>query len=253
VKTARLTTKSHWQEAWADQPRARLPSPLVVGTRNMQRILRPAIRPGMRVLELGCAPGKILAWAAAALHAKVAGLDYSERGVDWSRRLFDALGLVGDIRCEDALQTTFPARSFDVVYSFGLIEHFADPRPIVRVHVNLAKPGGRVIVGIPNYGGIYGRLQRWFDPENLSLHNLDIMGVTAMARLAPDDLSRTVRSYHAGRLSPWQISFERRLPRNAARAAHYLLNGVGLVQPFDIAPLCPFLVLEITRAADPAC
>jgi 2-polyprenyl-3-methyl-5-hydroxy-6-metoxy-1,4-benzoquinol methylase len=248
-----LTTRSHWHEAWAVQPQPRLPSPLVVGTRNMQRILQPAIRPGMRVIELGCAPGKILAWVAAVLRADVAGLDYSERGADWSRQLFDALGIAADIRCEDAGRTTFPPESFDVVYSFGLIEHFDDPRSIVRAHVTLAKPGGRTIVGIPNYGGIYGRLQRWLDPENLSLHNLDIMSTTAMARLAPADLSATVRAYPAGRLSPWQVSLERRLPRPLGRAANHLLNAVGLLQPMDLVPLCPFLVLEITRAGDAAC
>jgi len=248
-----LTTKGHWESAWAAPPRWKLPSPLFVTTRNMQRILRPAVRPGMRVLELGCAPGKILAWVAARLNASVAGLDYSERGITWARTLFDALHIPADLRCEDVFATTFAPASFDVVYSSGLIEHFDDPRAIVRTHVSLVKPGGTAIIAIPDYGGIYGRLQRWLDPENLAIHNLRIMSRDALMQLAPRDLSGAVRAYRAGRLSPWQLSLDRKLPAPLGRAASYALNGVGLLQPADIGPLCPLLVVEITRRADSAC
>ena len=248
-----LTTKSHWEGAWAAPPRWKLPSPLAVPTRNMQRLLRPAVRPGMRVLELGCAPGKLLAWVAAKLDARVSGLDYSDRGITWARTLFDALGIPADLRCEDVFRSTFEPASFDVVYSAGLIEHFEDPRDIVRTHVALAKPGGTTLIAIPDYGGIYGRLQGWFDPANLALHNLRIMRPEALAELAPAELSGTVRTYRAGRISPWQISLERRLPRPVARFTSYFLNGIGLLQPVDIGPICPLLVLEITRRHDSAC
>lgn len=247
------TTRSHWDEAWTAPPRWRLPSPLYVTTRNMQRLLRPHVQPGMRVLELGCAPGKILAWVAAALGAEVSGLDYSERGITWSRTLFGALRIPADLRCEDVFKTSFTAGSFDVVYSAGLIEHFDDPRGIVRTHIELAKPGGKTIIAIPDYSGLYGHLQRWCDPQNLAIHNLEIMSVESLTRLVPDDLSGDVRVYRAGRLSPWQISFDRRLPALLGRAVAHLLNGVGLLQPVDFAPICPLLVLEVARRADPTC
>ena len=253
VHAAELTTRGHWESAWAVPPRWKLPSPFFVTTRNMQRILRRDVRPGMRVIELGCAPGKILAWAAARLGADVSGLDYSERGIEWSRTLFERLGIRADLRCEDVFHSTFARDHFDVVYSSGLIEHFDDPRQIVRVHVELTRPGGKAIIAIPDYGGLYGRLQRWLDPENLALHNLRIMHRAALAQLAPADLAASVITYRAGRLSPWQLSLERRLPQPLGRAATYVLNGVGLMQPFDVAPLCPLLVLEITRRLDSAC
>lgn len=251
--TQELTTRGHWEAAWAAPPRWRLPSPLFVSTRNIQRVLRPHVQPGMRVLELGCAPGKILAWLAARLGADVSGLDYSERGAAWSRQLFEALGLRADVRCEDLFRTTFGAGTFDVVYSSGLIEHFEDPREVVRLHVRLLRPGGTAIIAIPDYGGLYGRLQRWFDPENLSIHNLSIMSSDALVALAPPELSARVRSYRAGRFSPWQISFDRRWPRPLGRAIAHLLNAAGILQPVEIAPLCPLRVLEITRRLDRAC
>ena len=51
---------------------------------------------GDRVLEIGCAPGKLLSWIAAELKAHVAGLDYSPRGLATAKRLFNALQLTAD-------------------------------------------------------------------------------------------------------------------------------------------------------------
>lgn len=248
-----LTTQTHWDETWATPPRWRLPSSLSVATRNMQRLLRPHLRQGMRVLEIGCAPGKILAWVAATFDAEATGVDYSERGIAWSRTLFERLGIPADLRCEDVFRTTLSPGSFDLVYSSGVIEHFEDPRPIVRSHVALTRPGGKALIALPDYGGIYGRLQRWFDPANLAIHNLEIMTPEALIDLAPQELAATVRSYSAGRVSPWQISLDRRLPRPIGRAAAYALNVAALLQPIDITPLCPLLVLEITRRREPPC
>ena len=244
---ADLTTRSHWDEAWSAPPRWRLPSGLLVGTRNIQRVLRSHVQPGMQVLELGCAPGKILAWTAVKLGARVSGLDYSEQGITWSRRLFDTLGAHADLRREDVLNTSFPRGSFDLVYSWGLIEHFDDPRPFVRAHIELARSGGLAVIGVPHYGGMYGRLQASLDPANLALHNLRIMNPDALAALAPQDLTTAVRAYPAGRFSPWLLNLDQRLPGSVARLANYALNGVGLLQPIDIVALCPLLVLEMRR------
>lgn len=247
MPTGELTSHDHWETAWASPPRWRLPSPFFVTTRNMQRLLRRVARPGMRVLELGCAPGKILAWVAARFDAEVAGLDYSERGIEWSRTLFQHLGTRADLRCEDVFHTTFEPGSFDLVYSSGLIEHFEDPRAIVRAHVALTKPGGTTVIAIPDYGRVYGWIQRRFDPENLAIHNLRIMQPDALRELAPPDWNGRVLTYRWGHLSPWLISFDRRWPRPIARLAAHALNGIGMLQPVDIGPLCPLLVLEINR------
>jgi cyclopropane fatty-acyl-phospholipid synthase-like methyltransferase len=85
--------KAYW-EATHSQPRWRLPSRLIVATRNILRLLGTAVEPGMRVLEIGCAPGKHLAYLAKVRQARVCGLDYSEPGIAFSRELFSRLGLV---------------------------------------------------------------------------------------------------------------------------------------------------------------
>jgi len=244
------TTRGYWENVWPAAPRMRLPVGADVSTRNLQRLLRSHVTAGARFLEIGCAPGKMLAWVAKVLRADVAGLDYAERGMLFCRSLFEALAIEADLRCEDVFSTTFLPGSFSVVFSAGVIEHFDDPREIVRRHVLLVEPGGKVVITVPNYGGIYGHLQRLFDPENLRHHNSSIMTASAMRALAPDDLVEDIRAYAFGRMSPWILSFDRRWPGGLTRAVQYLFNAIGWGQPCDIRALCPTLVLEMRRRAD---
>jgi 2-polyprenyl-3-methyl-5-hydroxy-6-metoxy-1,4-benzoquinol methylase len=238
------TTRDYW-EATHSRPRWRLPSRLNVGVNNALRLISSHVRPGMRVLEIGCAPGKRLAYLAKVMQARVCGLDYSEPGISFCRELFSKLGLEAEFRCEDLFHTTFPEGSFDVVYSLGVVEHFEDPQPVVERHLNMVKPGGIVLITVPNYGGLYGRIQRYFDPQNLKIHNLDMMSRKALLRLAPFDSDSM--AYRSGRVSPWVIHFEKKWPAPLASVVSHTLNALGLVQPFDIGPLCPMLVLSMRR------
>jgi 2-polyprenyl-3-methyl-5-hydroxy-6-metoxy-1,4-benzoquinol methylase len=246
--TDELTTVEHWDQLWSHEIRLRLPSPWLISTRNLQKVVLPHVRPGDRFLEIGCAPGKLLSWVAAELKAEVAGLDYSARGLSTAKRLFAALQLKADFRCEDLRTTTFAPASFDVVLSVGVIEHFDDPRPIVQDHLRLVKPGGIALITVPDYRGVYGVLQRYFDAENLLCHNLNIMTCEALAALGRLDGVSSVRTYRAGRFSPWQISLSKRWPAPVAQGISYLANAAALLQPVEIASLCPMLVLEVTRS-----
>lgn len=240
------TNQDYWNKILSKKPRMRVPSGIFVGTVNLFRLLKRCISPGMSVLEIGCAPGKILAWAATVLKAQVSGLDYSESGINTSKELFSKLGISGDLRCENVLETSFAEGSFDFVFSCGVIEHFNNPEKIVDIHVKLLKPGGKALITIPNYGGIYGRLQQYFDPENLALHNLEIMTPTALKSLVAPSFDGSVRSYPFGRFSLILI-LDKKLPEWLARIMTLFLNVIGHLQPCDISILCPFLVLEISK------
>jgi 2-polyprenyl-3-methyl-5-hydroxy-6-metoxy-1,4-benzoquinol methylase len=246
----RKTEEDYWNGVHAGRAiRPRLPSGLVIGTRNVQHILRPHLRPGIRVLEIGCAPGKYLAWAASITGTEAAGLDYSKPGVDLSRWLFKALELRGDIREEDVFQSSFPPASFDLVYSLGVIEHFDDPRPLVKMHVDFLKPNGTALIAVPNYGGVYGKLQQWADASLLGMHNLSIMSCDALARLAPQNDGNRVDAFPTGRVDPAVVTWSHRMPGSLAKVVQLALNTAGLLQPIAIPALAPFLVLRITRNA----
>jgi SAM-dependent methyltransferase len=59
----------------------------------------------------------------------------------------------------------------------GFIEHFDDPFPAISKHVDLLKPGGILLLGVPNYSGIYKPVLQRLAPTMLSTHNLRVMDI----------------------------------------------------------------------------
>lgn len=243
----RKTDPAHWNAAWRQPIRNRLPSRLNVGVRNVTRLVAKHVRPGDRYLEIGCAPGKMLAWVASVLKAQVAGLDYSEPGISHCRRLFRALELEAEFFQEDLFDHHVPVASFDVVTSFGVIEHFDDVGPVVQCHLDLVKAGGLALMVVPHFGGVYGAVQRWCDPSLLAMHNTSIMSPRSLSELVNRRGVESVRAYPFGSVSPWAVSPHRQLPRVASLATSLAVNALGLLQPLPIRAVAPLLVLEVRK------
>ena len=70
-------------------------------------------------------------------------------------------------------------KEFDVVASFGFIEHFIDFNDVISRHAVLVKKDGYLIITTPNFSGL---IQFWlhkiFDQNNLALHNTKSMNPT---------------------------------------------------------------------------
>jgi 2-polyprenyl-3-methyl-5-hydroxy-6-metoxy-1,4-benzoquinol methylase len=247
-KERRKTDQAFWDVGSQLPIKARLPSRLNVEVLNITRLLERHVRPSNRYIEIGCAPGKLLAWVASVLKAEVTGLDYSASGIAKCRMLFDELGLKVNLYHDDFFHHHLLPAYFDIVASFGFIEHFDDARPVVQRHLDLVKPGGLALIVIPNYGGIYGSFQRWCDAPNLEFHNLEIMKPLALMGLIDSVDVESVRSYPFGVMSPWFLNLDKRLPRSVAKLVSLCVNSVGLLQPLTIESLAPLLVLEIRKS-----
>jgi 2-polyprenyl-3-methyl-5-hydroxy-6-metoxy-1,4-benzoquinol methylase len=243
------TERAYW-EANSQKPiKFKLPSMLNIDVLNMTRLLKQYVKPSHKYLEIGCAPGKMLAWVAGRLKAEVEGLDYSEPGIAQCQKLFNVLGLKVILHQEDFFNHHISQSSFDIVTSFGVIEHFDNAQLAVRKHFDLVKPGGVAVIVIPNYGGIYGRLQHWFDSSNIKLHNIEIMNLQGLKSLADSLEAQSSRVYTFGSMSPWLVNFDKRLPGFAAKVISLGINVIGLLQPFTIKSMAPLLVLEIRKGS----
>jgi SAM-dependent methyltransferase len=100
---------------------------------------------GLRVLEIGCGLGTDGARFARA-GALYTGVDLTEAAVSLARRRFELEGLPGEFRVADAEALEFADRSFDLVYSHGVLHHTPDPPAAVREVHRVLAPGGRAVV-----------------------------------------------------------------------------------------------------------
>jgi SAM-dependent methyltransferase len=116
----------------------------------------PYLRPGVRVLDVGCGPGTItVGLAAAVAPGEVLGIDREPSQVERARVLAREKG-ISNVRFEvgKAEELPVPDRSFDAAFEHTLLEHVADPARVVREMFRVLKPGGAIGVADGDWGGL---------------------------------------------------------------------------------------------------
>jgi len=129
---------------------------------------------------LGCYPGSFMAYFNKRFGYRVYGID-TIKGIDIIQKNLTAVDVpVQAIIQADIMNMPFK-RNFDIVASFGLIEHFTNPQIVINRHCEIVAPGGYLIISIPHFRGIQYWLHRWFDAEVLTTHNLNAMYPTILS------------------------------------------------------------------------
>jgi len=173
-----LATQDFWEEDYyrgvAIPAR---PNPDFTFERCLARALEEVapVKPGTRVLELGCAPARWLLWYAERFGANVTGLESSPKGVQLSRENLAAGGVDGEILEADFVSDGSSLGTFDLVLSLGVIEHFDDVPHAFARHAAFVAEGGRLVIGMPNFRGLVGLIQKFSDRKFLSMHNTEAM------------------------------------------------------------------------------
>ncbi len=109
--------------------------------------------PGGRMLDIGCASGGLLAL----LRDRAGHL----AGLELSATAARAAAEIGDHVVQGALEDSglpFAAGSFDLVVLADVIEHVADPADGLARAVGWCRPGGAVLVSVPNIAHWQARL-----------------------------------------------------------------------------------------------
>jgi len=110
---------------------------------------------GRRLLDLGCNWGR---WTIAAARAGYAatGLDPSAKAVDAARRVAAQLGIDTEYVVGDGRRLPFPAASFDVVFSYSVLQHLAkeDARVVIAEIRRVLRPDGTAWIEMPNARGL---------------------------------------------------------------------------------------------------
>lgn len=109
----------------------------------VDRFLGPAVR-GQRVLDAGCGVGGVTR-ALVAKGGRVIALDIGRRLAAETRARCGCPAVVGTLTA-----TAFASGTFDIVLSSEAVEHTPDPRASVLELYRIVKPGGSLVVSMPN-------------------------------------------------------------------------------------------------------
>jgi SAM-dependent methyltransferase len=160
-----LAVRDYYEELWE-----RLPAELELPDLSLRRRFALAhVRPGDRVLDLGCGAGELTA-ALAAAGADVVGVEVAEAALRRARGAHPTLRfalapLDGPLPLDDT--------GFDVVWSSEVIEHVADTARWLSEVRRVLVPGGRLLLTTPSHGRLrlaVGSIDRYSEPLGDHLH-----------------------------------------------------------------------------------
>jgi 2-polyprenyl-3-methyl-5-hydroxy-6-metoxy-1,4-benzoquinol methylase len=97
------------------------------------------------ILEVGCGPGFFIEQVQAKLKgSRIKGIELNSSIID------QALEKNLPVECVDLNELVAKGEMFDAVCSFQVLEHTSQPRELIEAMINVLKPGGKLIVSVPN-------------------------------------------------------------------------------------------------------
>jgi len=165
---SREFSPEYWSRVWEHIP---LPQEVHPGDiPEIHRILISMLPTGGRsFIEIGCAPGKWMAYFARQFGYSVSGLDYIEGACVKTRENLDRLSIDAQVHHADFFD--FTSHPYDVVFSAGFIEHFEQPKAVVARLARLCHPeGGFIITMIPSLEGLNRWISKTFRPRVAAGH-----------------------------------------------------------------------------------
>lgn len=198
-----IVGQDYWDASYATHQFTRVPAQ--DPTRQIVERYIPLAGPGQTAFEFGCFPARYL--------YEIGSRGYAVSGCDRTPRVASELPAwleKNEIRTGNFFQCDFwhvPRSRFDVVASFGFVEHFRDYLDVFRFHFEFVKPGGLVLVQFPNFRGAVQRLlHEIFDKDNLDNHVVAAMNL-AEYRSVASSFGEVLFCGHYGGFDFWTDHF----------------------------------------------
>ena len=183
----------------------------------------------LRCIEIGALPGRFLAYLHNTFGYRITGIDFADN----DEVFHSTMSANGIAEYEFAKQNFFEfvaAEPFDVVVSFGFIEHFDDYPDVIRRHCELVATGGYLVMTVPNFRHVPYVYHRLFDKANLDIHNTATMKPSRVIPIVEAVGFQTVIAEYTGGLEFWRegerLSGVARILEKASRVAAGAIGGL---------------------------
>lgn len=241
-----LTDRSFWKSFWESRKGLifKLKPNYVFGDILGKLI---AEKNAKNAIELGGFPGYYSIYLKKYQHLQTTLLDYFIHP-ELVNKLLAANDLKpGDIDIIEAdLFSYQPEKKFDMVLSFGLIEHFNDTRFIINEHLKFLKPGGTLFITLPNFKGVNGWVQKKFDKENYDKHNINSMDLSLLRNSCEALGLKNIEVYYHGKFTVWLENKSEQKPLSKAIVKAIWLAGKVFTKlvPANGTALSPYIVVK---------
>jgi SAM-dependent methyltransferase len=223
-----------------------LAAPLLRAFTRKRLALLASAGPSGRLLDVGAGRGRFVAEARAA-GWDADGIEPSLRGVEGARTLGIELARAG---IDDA---DVPAGSLDAATLWHVLEHLDAPGPALERVAGWLRPGGLLLVGVPNLGSVQARLggARWYHldvPRHRTHFTVD--GLHALLRASGlEPISTTHVLWEHNPFGLWQ-SVVSRATRTPSWLYHALKRNAPLRSRDAVVTVAALALVPLALAAE---
>lgn len=149
----KISTRELWSKHWESKKIA-FPEENII-----EQIIPLLNKAGMQVLEVGAGSGATIADIATKC-TRAFALDYSLKAISFIKASAREFNVNLTIVCADAEFLPFKDKTFDIVFSGGLIEHFHNPVLVLKEKIRVLKSGGYILATVPQKWHIYTLIKK---------------------------------------------------------------------------------------------
>lgn len=135
------------------------------------------------LIEIGGYPGRYLAYLADKYKVNPTCLDFNS-DAGQIKNTFEAMGITNFELIQRDFLKFYPEIKYDFLISMGFIEHFENFDEVLDKHVDCLKPGGRMLISVPNMRYLKKYYAYLCDYQNLKAHNLKCMSINIFKNFA---------------------------------------------------------------------